>query len=78
MTATPVQGELLVECPGAPEILLKLDDWAQVKWDPPIPNRIRNQPNRSSNIIGQVQPGEKVLVVDGPRCADGYTWWRVT
>jgi hypothetical protein len=28
-------------------------------------------------LIGQIQPGENVLVVDGPRCADSYTWWLV-
>jgi len=45
--------------------------------DPPLPNKLRRQPGSSSELIGQVQPGENVLVVDGPSCADGYTWWFV-
>ena len=28
-------------------------------------------------VIGQIQPGENVLVIDGPECANGYTWWKV-
>jgi hypothetical protein len=45
--------------------------------DPPLPNKIRSQPGTSGELIGQVQPGENVLIVDGPQCADGYTWWFV-
>jgi len=48
-----------------------------VSVDPPLPNKVRNQPGISGELIGHVQPGENVLVVDGPRCADGYTWWFV-
>jgi hypothetical protein len=76
-TVTPVEGDKTVSCPGAPDILLKLEEWAQVSEDPPLPNRIRNQPSSSGELIGQVLPGENVLVVDGPHCADGYTWWFV-
>ena len=76
-TITPVESSQPVECPDAPDILLKLGDWAMVSMDPPLPNKVRSQPSSSSELIGQVQPGENVLVVDGPRCADGYTWWYV-
>jgi parallel beta-helix repeat protein len=48
-----------------------------VSLAPPLPNKVRRQPSRSGELIGQIQPGENVLVVDGPRCADGYTWWFV-
>ena len=76
-TGTSVEADKIVSCPGAPDILLKPDDWARVSTDPPLPNKIRSQPGSSGEIIGKVQPGENVLVVDGPRCADGYTWWFV-
>ena len=76
-TITPVENYIIVNCPGAPDILLKLGDWAMVSMDPPLPNKLRSQPRSSSELIGQVQPGENVLVVDGPRCADKYTWWYV-
>jgi hypothetical protein len=76
-TGTSVEDAKVVKCPGAPDILLKLGDWARVSVDPPLPNKIRSQPGSSSEMIGKVQPGENVLVVNGPRCADGYTWWFV-
>jgi hypothetical protein len=76
-SATPEKKDKVISCPGAPEITLKLNDWAMVSTDPPLPNKIRSQPGTSAELIGQVQPGENVLVVDGPTCADGYTWWFV-
>jgi hypothetical protein len=76
-TKTPVESDKLVYCPGAPDILLKLGDWAMVSMDPPLPNKVRSQPGSNSELIGQVQPGENMLVVDGPRCADSCTWWLV-
>ena len=78
-TAVPIaQSPLPVtECPGAPTIILKLEDWAMVSTTPPLPNRLRSQPTTHAETISQVQPGDKVLVADGPRCADGYTWWYV-
>lgn len=56
---------------------LQIGDWARVSVDPPRANNLRSQPNLSSVLLGKVQPGENVLVVDGPRQADGYTWWLV-
>ena len=76
-TTTPIQVDNVASCPGAPEMMLKLGDWARVSVDPPLPNKVRSQPGTGSEIIGHVQPGENVLVVDGPRCADGYAWWLV-
>ena len=48
-----------------------------VSKDPPLPNKIHSQPGISSETIGDVQPGETMLIEDGPRCADGYAWWYV-
>jgi hypothetical protein len=48
-----------------------------VSTEPPVPNKVRSQPNKGGEIIGWVQPGENVLVVDGPRCSDGYAWWYI-
>jgi heat shock protein HslJ len=67
----------ITACPGAPEITLKPGEWARVSGNPPLPSRIRSQPGSSGEVIGQVQPGLNVLVVNGPRCANGYTWWFV-
>ena len=64
-------------CPGAPPFLLKLRDWARVSLEPPLPSRVRERPGTNGAVVGQIQPGENVLVLDGPECADGYTWWKV-
>jgi hypothetical protein len=64
-------------CPGAPDILLRIGDWAQVSVDPPLPNTLRDQPGSSGAVVGKAQPGENVLVLEGPRCANGFTWWKV-
>ncbi len=71
-TATP-----LASCPGAPPLTLQPGDWAIVSLDPPLPNKVRNKPGSGSELIGQIQPGENVQVLEGPACADGYAWWHV-
>jgi uncharacterized protein YraI len=37
----------------------------------------RRNPNLNSGIIRELREGEVGTVVDGPRQADGYTWWQV-
>src|SRR4030065_25748 len=51
-------------------IVLQLHSPPQAHLCPP-------PPNHSGEVIGQIQPGENVLVLDAPRCADGYTWWFI-
>lgn len=71
-TATPV-----TSCPGAPPLTLKPGDWAVVGTNPPLPNKVRSQAGIAGELIGQIQPGENVQVLEGPACADGYAWWHV-
>lgn len=42
-----------------------------------LPNRVRSGPNTSATIIDRIQPGEKMLVLDGPKCGEGGNWWFV-
>jgi hypothetical protein len=78
---TPTRTATLVppvtHCPNAPDLHLKIGDWAMVGLEPPLPNKVRSQPGSSSELVGQIQPGENVLVLAGPTCADGYAWWQV-
>jgi hypothetical protein len=40
-------------------------------------NNLRDQASRTATLIGQI-PAEGVFtVLEGPVCADGFTWWRV-
>jgi hypothetical protein len=64
-------------CPGALPSRLQVGQSGSVSLEPPVANRVRSQPDRESEVLGQMMPGEKFTVLDGPRCADGWAWWRV-
>ncbi len=77
VTAIPPEGNQYLHCPGAPETSLNVDTWARANTESAFPNLVRSHAALSAEIMGKIQPGELVLVADGPRCADGYNWWFV-
>ena len=40
-------------------------------------NRVREAPDTNATVIGIINPGEAIGIIDGPECADGYVWWKV-
>jgi hypothetical protein len=44
---------------------------------PGDPNRVRSEPHKTAEVIGQLYPGTASLVVEGPICADGLVYWKV-
>ncbi|HMN11940.1 MAG TPA: SH3 domain-containing protein [Bellilinea sp.] len=50
---------------------------AAVGGTEPLPNRVRENPGTDSIILGRIQPGEKVLITDGPECANNWVWWKI-
>ncbi|HNS51482.1 MAG TPA: SH3 domain-containing protein [Anaerolineae bacterium] len=38
---------------------------------------IRVSPTTSANLTGSAKDGDVLTVLEGPREADGYTWWKV-
>jgi hypothetical protein len=50
---------------------------AYVSFDPPLANRVRELPGRQARILGQIQPGTVVTILEGPNCANNWVWWRV-
>jgi hypothetical protein len=40
-------------------------------------NNVRAEPTRSAELIGQLPGGAVITVLDGPVCANGFTWWEV-
>lgn len=38
---------------------------------------IRSAPDIGAAIVTRLSDGTQVQILDGPRSADGYTWWRV-
>jgi hypothetical protein len=64
-------------CPGF--MASRLVVGAQGRVTPGQPNRVRENPNTASAVVGQI-PGEGVFsVLEGPSCdpANGIAWWRV-
>ncbi len=45
--------------------------------DDGIPNRVRQQPTLSADIVTEIPAGDEFAVLDGPMCADGLVWWQV-
>ncbi len=64
-------------CPNSPSSRLKVGDLAYVTKDPPIPNRVRKEPDREAEILGNINPGASMEIIEGPACENGWVWWKV-
>lgn len=73
-TVWPVMAQ--ADCSGAPPPRLVVG--AQGRVTPGDPNNVRDQPARAGALIGAIPGGAAFDVLDGPVCADGFNWWRVT
>lgn len=40
-------------------------------------NRVRTDPTLNGIEVGRIDPGERFTILDGPLCADGFTWYEV-
>ncbi|MBM3152874.1 MAG: SH3 domain-containing protein [Chloroflexi bacterium] len=67
-----------VICHGPLPSRLVAGDVATVSFDPPLRNNVRSHPGQSYTLLGKLEPGEEVEILDGPVCAGGMYWWRVT
>ena len=56
---------------------LHVGDKAEVSTNPPIPNNVRSQPSVSASLLGQIQPGEEITILEGPACPGEWVWWKV-
>lgn len=41
------------------------------------PNRVRSEPKKGDNLVGQIEPGAVLDVLEGPVCAEGLVFWKV-
>ncbi|NPV75259.1 MAG: SH3 domain-containing protein [Anaerolineae bacterium] len=64
-------------CQGDYPTHLTLYGRAMVSPDPPVPNRVRSEPNLGAEILGEIQPGQGMTIIEGPVCTDGWIWWKV-
>lgn len=40
-------------------------------------NNVRAEPQTGAPLVGQIPGGDELTVIDGPVCADKFTWWQV-
>ena len=50
---------------------------ARVSEYPPYANRVRKEPEKDADIIGSIDPGEPITILDGPSCDEDWVWWKV-
>ena len=61
---------------GAGWTRLHVGNYAVVS--PGNPNRVRSEPRKGDNVISVLTPGAIVKLVEGPVCADGLVFWKVS
>ena len=50
---------------------------ARVNEFPPYANRVRVKPEKDADILGYIEPGEAIEILDGPSCSTDWVWWKV-
>lgn len=76
-TTTPTLGASEGACPAgvAPEPQLVVGMWARLTSN--TPSRMRADPGTGGREVAQIRPIDTVTVLEGPRCVDGFNWFRV-
>jgi hypothetical protein len=64
-------------CPNALSSRIEIGKYAYVATDPPLNNRVRENAGRSYAVIGHILTGNAMKILDGPKCADNWAWWKV-
>ena len=75
--ATDLAGMSASDCPMSLSSPLRPGIYAYISLTPPLPNRIRSGAGKTNPYLGQIEPGGGVKVLEGPLCADGFSWWLV-
>lgn len=74
-TTPPLPTSTPSRCPGVPpQLAIGMVGRVQPGGDP---NIMRELPGRSAAYMTDIPPGGVFTVVDGPRCSEQFTWWRV-
>ena len=65
-------------CPQPVPARLQLGGFASVSIDPPLaPNNVRSAPGINQDLIGTIDPGTGMELLEGPVCNNSLQWWRV-
>lgn len=66
-----------ISCPNALSSRVEIGKYAYVATDPPLNNRVRENAGRNYAVIGHILTGNAMKILDGPKCADNWAWWKV-
>lgn len=72
-TVTPT----LAESVPTPSGEIHIGDYVQVSGTGGVGLRVRSEPSLQASLVFLAIEAEVLRVTDGPRQADGYTWWRL-
>jgi hypothetical protein len=65
-------------CPQPVPARLQLGGFASVSTDPPVtPNNVRSAPGINQELIGTIDPGRGMEILEGPVCNNSLQWWKV-
>jgi len=67
----------IISCPGALPSLLAVGVEGFVRREDPRPLNVRGAPTQNGVRIGQIQPGARFTVLEGPVCAEELAWFRI-
>lgn len=73
-TAIPLPTATPTACEG---LTPRLGIGSEGRVMPGSNNIVRQSADRESGYVGEMTPGTTFSVVDGPRCADDFTWWLI-
>ncbi len=71
------QAEGRVVCTNSSPSRLAVGGRAVVSIEPAFANSVRTEPSPTAAIIGRIEPGKWLTILDGPECAGGWVWWYV-
>lgn len=64
-------------CPNGMPSRIKVGDRARAAYTDGAKLRIRVAPGFSENFDHRIAEGTSMTILDGPKCVDGSTWWKV-
>ncbi len=73
-TATPTPEVVSNECTMEPRLVVGQEG----RLTTTTPSRVRDIAGASGTQVGQIQPLDTFSVLEGPVCAEGINWWRIS
>jgi hypothetical protein len=63
-------------CDDAPPSQLEMGDIAMFEGTS-LKLRLRGEPSLAGTLAGEINPGDRIEIINGPACSDQLVWWEV-